>query len=72
MIQCLVAAPPVVWLAAAHPLALPLASIVLMILLGRYQGLRLSELRAFPRCQPREPDPMTILGMNRRNALIAR
>lgn len=47
MIQCLVAAPPVLLLAAEHPLALPLSSIVLMIVLGRYQGLRLSELTRF-------------------------
>ncbi len=47
MIQGLVAAPPVLWLAAAYPLALPLVSIALMIVLGRYQGLRLSELARF-------------------------
>ena len=47
MIQCLVAAPPVVGLATAHPMVLPLVSIALMILLGRYQGLRLSELARF-------------------------
>jgi hypothetical protein len=47
MIQCLVAAPLVVWLATAHPMALPLVSIPAMILLGRYQGLRLSELARF-------------------------
>jgi hypothetical protein len=46
-IQLLVAAPPMVWLAGAHPLALPLASIVVMIVLGRYQGLRLSEFSRF-------------------------
>lgn len=46
-IQCLVAAPPVLWLAAERPLALPMASIVLMIVLGRYQGLRLSEITRF-------------------------
>jgi hypothetical protein len=37
----------VLLLAAEHPLALPLSSIVLMIVLGRYQGLRLSELTRF-------------------------
>ncbi len=47
MIQGLVAAPPVVWLAAQFPLALPLSSIALMIALGRYQGLRLSEFARF-------------------------
>jgi hypothetical protein len=46
-IQLLVAAPPMVWLAGERPLALPLASIVLMIVLGRYQGLRLSEFSRF-------------------------
>lgn len=46
-IQALVAAPPVVWLAAEHPLALPMASIAAMIVLGRYNGLRLSEIRRF-------------------------
>lgn len=46
-IQLLVAAPPVVRLASQFPLALPLASIALMIVLGRYQGLRLSELSRF-------------------------
>lgn len=47
MIQGLVAAPPVVWLAAEHPLALPLASIAAMIVLGRYRGMRLSEFSRF-------------------------
>ena len=47
MIQLLVAAPPVVWIALERPLALPLASVVLMIALGRYNGLRLSELARF-------------------------
>ncbi len=47
MIQLLVAAPQVVALAAQRPLALPLASIAAMILLGRYQGLRLSEFARF-------------------------
>jgi len=47
IIQLLVAAPPLVALAATAPLALPLVSIVLMIALGRYQGLRLSELARF-------------------------
>ena len=40
MIQCLVAAPPVLLLAAEHPLALPLSSIVLMIVLGNLRGWR--------------------------------
>ncbi|MFO6428753.1 7TM domain-containing protein [Erythrobacter sp. W302b] len=46
-IQLLVAAPPVVWLATELPLGLPLASTALMIVLGRYQGLRLSEIARF-------------------------
>lgn len=47
LIQALVAAPVMVALAIAEPLAMPLASVVLMIVLGRYQGLRLSELARF-------------------------
>lgn len=50
-IQLLVAAPPVVTLATQFPLALPLASIGVMIVLGRYQGLRLSELTRFRAAQ---------------------
>jgi hypothetical protein len=47
VIQLLVAAPPLVALAAYAPLALPLSAVGLMILLGRYNGLRLSELARF-------------------------
>ena len=47
MIQLLVAAPPVLALAARAPLAVPLAAVGVMILLGRYNGLRLSELARF-------------------------
>jgi hypothetical protein len=47
MIQLLVTIPPMMALAAAHPLAMPLLAIVPMILLGRYNGLRLSELARF-------------------------
>lgn len=47
MIQLLVAAPPLMALVAETPLAMPLAAVVLMILLGRYNGLRLSELSRF-------------------------
>lgn len=47
MIQLLVAVPPMVALAAANPLAMPVAAVVPMILLGRYNGLRLSELARF-------------------------
>jgi 7 transmembrane helices usually fused to an inactive transglutaminase len=47
LIQLLVAAPMLVSLAAKMPLAMPIASIFLMIVLGRYQGLRLSELTRF-------------------------
>lgn len=47
MIQGVVAAPPTVSLTTTYPMALPLASIGAMILLGRYQGLRLSELTRF-------------------------
>lgn len=50
-IQLLVAAPPVVQLATQFPLALPLASIGVMIALGRYQGLRLAELTRFRAAQ---------------------
>jgi hypothetical protein len=47
MIQLLVAAPPVLALAAHAPLAVPVAAVAVMILLGRYNGLRLSELARF-------------------------
>lgn len=47
LIQLLVAAPLLVTLAEQAPLAMPLASVVLMIVLGRYQGLRLSEHARF-------------------------
>ena len=47
MIQLLVTIPPMMALAAANPLAMPLSAIVPMILLGRYNGLRLSELARF-------------------------
>lgn len=46
-IQGLVAAPAMVRLATTNPLAIPLASVIGMILLGRYQGLRLSEHARF-------------------------
>lgn len=46
-IQLLVAAPVMVTLVATRPLAVPVASVILMILLGRYHGLRLSELARF-------------------------
>jgi hypothetical protein len=47
MIQLLVAAPPVLALAARAPLAVPVSAVAVMILLGRYNGLRLSELARF-------------------------
>jgi hypothetical protein len=47
MIQGLVASPLLVALATDYPLAIPASSIFMMILLGRYQGLRLSELGRF-------------------------
>jgi hypothetical protein len=47
LIQALVAAPPLIALAATAPLALPITSVILMILLGRYHGLRLSEIARF-------------------------
>ncbi len=47
LIQGLVAAPLMVSLATKAPLAIPGSAIFLMILLGRYQGLRLSELGRF-------------------------
>jgi hypothetical protein len=51
IIQLLVAAPPMVVVATRLPLALPLTAVVLMILLGRYNGLRLSELARFRAAQ---------------------
>lgn len=47
LIEALVAAPLLIALADAAPLAIPACSILLMILLGRYQGLRLSERTRF-------------------------
>jgi hypothetical protein len=47
VIQLLVAAPPIVALAASAPLAVPLVAVGLIIALGRYNGLRLSELARF-------------------------
>lgn len=47
LIQGLVAAPVMVSLAIKAPLAIPASTIFMMILLGRYQGLRLSELGRF-------------------------
>ncbi|MEO0057492.1 MAG: hypothetical protein RIT17_945 [Pseudomonadota bacterium] len=47
IIQALVASPMLVALSQAMPLAIPASSIVFMILLGRYQGLRLSERARF-------------------------
>lgn len=47
VIQGLVAAPLMIDLAATAPLSVPVSAIFLMILLGRYQGLRLSELARF-------------------------
>jgi hypothetical protein len=51
VIQLLVAAPPMLALAARAPLALPLAGVAMMIALGRYNGLRLSELARFRAAQ---------------------
>lgn len=47
LIEALVASPLLIALADTAPLAIPSTSIVLMILLGRYQGLRLSEHARF-------------------------
>lgn len=47
LIQSLVAAPLLIAFAEHYPLAIPSSSILLMILLGRYQGLRLSEHSRF-------------------------
>jgi hypothetical protein len=47
LIQGLVASPLLVTLATGYPLAIPASAIFMMILLGRYQGLRLSELGRF-------------------------
>lgn len=46
-IQAIVASPLMIAISLASPLAIPGSSIVLMILLGRYQGLRLSERSRF-------------------------
>lgn len=47
MIQGLVASPLVIALGQQAPLVMPASAIVMMIVLGRYQGLRLSELTRF-------------------------
>jgi hypothetical protein len=47
VIQFIVAAPLFIELSQTQPLSIPLASAILMILLGRYKGLRLSELNRF-------------------------
>lgn len=47
MIQALVASPLVIALGQQAPLVMPASAIVMMIVLGRYQGLRLSELTRF-------------------------
>ncbi|MFU7528536.1 7TM domain-containing protein [Qipengyuania sp. ASV99] len=47
LIQALVASPILIEFALGNPLTLPIASVILMILMGRYQGLRLSELTRF-------------------------
>ncbi|MFN4018898.1 MAG: 7TM domain-containing protein [Erythrobacter sp.] len=47
VIQAIVASPLLVALATDYPLAIPASAILMMILLGRYQGLRLSELGRF-------------------------
>lgn len=47
MIQALVASPLIVAVSSLHPLAIPASAIVLTILLGRYNGLRLSEMSRF-------------------------
>jgi len=51
LIQLLVAAPPMLALAERLPLVLPLSAVGLMIVLGRYNGLRLSELARFRAAQ---------------------
>lgn len=47
MIQAVVASPLLIAVSQTVPLAIPASSIVFMILLGRYQGLRLSERARF-------------------------
>jgi hypothetical protein len=47
MIQAFVASPLLIALGQKAPLVMPASAIVLMILLGRYQGMRLSELTRF-------------------------
>ena len=46
-IQYIVVMPPMRTLVATAPLSIPIGSAVLMILLGRYKGLRLSEISRF-------------------------
>lgn len=47
VIHLLMASPLFLRLAAIEPLAIPVASVILMVLLGRYRGLRLNELARF-------------------------
>lgn len=47
MIQALVASPLLIALGQQAPLVMPVSAIVMMIVLGRYQGMRLSELTRF-------------------------
>jgi 7 transmembrane helices usually fused to an inactive transglutaminase len=47
MIQALVASPLLIALGQQAPLVMPASAILMMIVLGRYQGLRLSELTRF-------------------------
>lgn len=47
LIQSLVASQPLRDITAMMPLVIPVASVILMILLGRYKGLRLSERARF-------------------------
>lgn len=47
VIHLLMASPLFIRLANMEPLAIPLVSVILMVLLGRYRGLRLTELSRF-------------------------
>jgi uncharacterized membrane protein YfhO len=47
IIQFVIAAPMLVAIGQTQPLSIPIASALLMILFGRYKGLRLSEVARF-------------------------
>jgi 7 transmembrane helices usually fused to an inactive transglutaminase len=47
VIQFLIASPLLLDIGTRHPLSIPISAAILMILLGRYKGLRLNELARF-------------------------